>query len=310
MDAEPKVPVLTGPTASGKTAALLRIRRRGVPLEVVSADSRQVYRGMDVGTAKPSPAEMELLPHHLVDIMDPDGEFSAGAFVREAGRLVGEIRARGGIPVVAGGTVLYVMALLGALDPMPDREEGVREGLRNIEAEEPGSLHLMLERADPELAAGIGGADTARLVRALEVLALTGRRPSELRKGGDPAKRHGYRVVCLDLQREELRRRIAARALSMVRGGLVEETRALLDAGWGRESAPGRTIGYRETLDWLDAGGGEIEDLAEAIAASTWRMARRQRNMLGRIEGMVRVGADECAGSADRMRALLLGDGG
>ena len=300
----PPVLVLTGSTASGKTGVLLKLKQKH-DIEVVSADSRQIYRGLDIGTAKPSPEEQSVLIHHLTDIINPDETFSAGMFAREARRLISEIRNRDSIPVIAGGTALYLLALTGGLDPMPQKCSGVREGLGVLERENPGVLYRMLERLDPLTAAATGEGDIRRQVRALELFALTGSLPAVLRKGGDPKLRRMFRIVGISLPREEHRRRIRSRAADMIDQGLVDEVKSLVSSGWGRESVLGRTIGYREVLDFLDGTIASIENTIDAISASTWHLVRKQKNMFGRFEGIVWVEDKQ-----DLIEESLLGEGG
>ncbi|MEN8209699.1 MAG: tRNA (adenosine(37)-N6)-dimethylallyltransferase MiaA [Candidatus Fermentibacteria bacterium] len=298
------VPVLAGCTASGKTGVLLKLKQK-YDIEVVNADSRQVYRGLDIGTAKPSAEEQSILPHHLIDIIDPDEIFSAGMFAREATRLISEIRIRDSIPVVAGGTALYLMALTGGFDPMPRRCEGVREGLEVIEREVPGVLYRMLKSLDPATALLTGEADIRRQIRALELYSLTGSLPAALRKGGDPDLRRMFRIVGIALPREEHRRRIRSRASAMIDNGLIDEVRSLLSAGWGRESILGGTIGYSEVLDFLDGTIASIEETIDAISANTWHLARKQKNMFGRIKDITWVEDDQ-----EMIEELLLNEGG
>ncbi|MCD4701931.1 MAG: tRNA (adenosine(37)-N6)-dimethylallyltransferase MiaA [Candidatus Aegiribacteria sp.] len=298
------VPILTGCTASGKTEVLLKLRRK-YEIEVISADSRQVYRGLNIGTAKPSFEDQSILVHHLIDLINPDENFSAGMFEREAWRLIHEIRSRDSIPVIAGGTALYLLALIGNLDPMPSKCSGVREGLKAIEREVPGVLHRMLERLDPATATTTGEGDIRRQIRALELYALTGSVPSALRKGGDPMLRKMFRIVGIALPREEHRRRIRARAVEMIRHGLIDEVKSLLSAGWGKESILGRTIGYREVLDYLDGTITSVEETVDAISVNTWRLVRRQKNMFGRFEKIVWV-----EDNTEQIEELLFGEGG
>ena len=299
-----QVPVLTGCTASGKTGVLLRLKQKH-DIEVVNADSRQVYRGLDIGTAKPSSQEQSILPHHLIDIINPGETFSAGSFSREAWRLISEIRSRDSIPVVAGGTALYLLALTGGLDPMPSMCSGVREGLGILERETPGILYRMLKKLDPVTADATGEGDIRRQIRALELYALTGSLPAALRQGGDPKIRRMFRMVGITLPREEHRRRIRSRASDMIDHGLIDEVRSLLSAGWGRESVLGETIGYREVLDFLDGAIASIEETIDAISASTWHLARKQKNMFSRFEGIVWVEDNE-----DLIEESLFGEGG
>lgn len=283
---------------------LLRLKQKH-DIEVVSADSRQVYRGLDIGTAKPSFEEQSLLAHHLIDIINLDETFSAGSFAREAWRLISEIRSRDSIPVVAGGTALYLLALTGGLDPMPQKCSGVREGFGILERETPGILYRMLKRLDPVTADATGEGDIRRQIRALELYALTGSLPAVLRQGGDPKIRRMFRIVGITLPREEHRRRIRSRASNMIDHGLIDEVRSLLSAGWGRESVLGGTIGYREVLDFLDGAIASIEETIDAISASTWHLVRKQKNMFSRFEGIVWVEDNE-----DLIEESLFGEGG
>lgn len=296
-------PVLIGCTASGKTGLLLKLREKR-DFQVISADSRQIYRGMDIGTAKPTPFERSFLQHHLLDCLDPDRTFSAGDFARAAAELIRGIRSEGSTPVVAGGTALYVMALTGGLDPMPKRCPGLRQGLMELEAEVPGVLLRMLLDADPTMAEKLGRTDIRRQVRSLEIFALTGSPPSKLRRGGDPGTRRDYRIAGIALPPEELRRRIGRRAEGMIRAGLIDEVRGLMDAGWDRTTVLGRTIGYSEVLDYLEGKIDTMEKLEESIAVNTWRLARRQKNMFRRIPGVTWVEPDPAA-----VEACLFGEG-
>jgi len=172
--------VLSGPTASGKSSLALALARV-FPLEIVNADSLQVYRRFDIGTAKPSPAERAEVPHHLIDVADPDEPYDAGRYVREATRSVGEIRARGKVPLVVGGTGMYIRAMLRGLDPFPP-DPRVREELSGRwEAEGGAALHAELARIDPETAAKVHPSDRPRVLRALEIAAVAGIPPSRAR---------------------------------------------------------------------------------------------------------------------------------
>lgn len=304
MEGNPATPVLVGPTATGKTDLLLELRERH-DFQVISADSRQIYRWMDIGTAKPTTGERERLRHHLVDFMDPDQSFSAGDFERKALELEKAIRSEGSLPLVAGGTALYVMALTGGLDPLPQKCAGVRNGFLLIEEERPGYMWELLCAVDPVTAGAVGPGDLRRQTRALEIRALSGLPAGTLRKGGDPARRDRYIIAGIRIPAEEHRRRIEIRTRRMLETGLVEETRSLLQRGWGRESALGRTIGYSETMDYLDGAIGSMEELLERIATNTWRLARRQKNMFGRIRGI-----KWSEGDPGELERILFAEGG
>ncbi|MCK4671097.1 MAG: tRNA (adenosine(37)-N6)-dimethylallyltransferase MiaA [Candidatus Aegiribacteria sp.] len=279
------IPVLTGCTASGKTGILLELSNRH-SIEIINADSRQVYRGMDIGTAKPSLKEQSQLTHHLLDQIDPDEVFSAGMFLDKARELIIQIDTRGSVPLIAGGTALYILALTGFLDEMPPRCDEIREGLKLFENERPGILFEILHRVDPELADKIGDSDKRRQVRALEIYFQSGKPPSSFRKGGDPSERQKYLIAGISIPRDEHRRRIRRRAIKMLDAGLIDEVEALLSAGWGRNSALGRTIGYSEVLAFLDGSISTEDGIIDAISINTWRLVRRQKNMFRRIEGI------------------------
>lgn len=295
-----RLAAIVGCTASGKTSLALALAERR-PLEAISADSRQVYRGMDIGTAKPTPAERERLPHHLVDVADPDERYSAGRFAREALRAAGRIRASGGEPLVVGGTALYMIALSGGLDDLPRRSDRLRRGLQAAEERSPGFMRRALLRLDPGRAEEIGEADLVRHVRALEVVLRSGRRMSDLcgRRGGPAAE---LRTAGIRVRPDELRGRIARRTRKMLADGLVEEVGELRRAGYGRRSALGRTIGYAEILDYLE-GSTDLEEAVARIERNTWKLARRQRNMFGRLPGVRWFGP----GQSDAVEEYLFG---
>ncbi|HOF66134.1 MAG TPA: tRNA (adenosine(37)-N6)-dimethylallyltransferase MiaA [Candidatus Fermentibacter daniensis] len=277
----PPVPVITGCTATGKTALALALAR-DYPIEVISADSRQVYRYMDIGTAKPGRAETAALPHHLIDIADPDGCFSAGSFAREAARLILEISARGAVPVIVGGTGLYIRALTGPFDYLPPAHPALRTVLSACEASSAGFLRRFLARLDPVSSKTIGAGDAVRTLRALEITILSGRRASVLRTGAGRRSGFTFRIARIEIPGAALRARISLRVNRMMEDGLEAEVGRLLAMGYGRGCAPGRTIGYREVLDSIDAGRSS-EETTTAIVNGTWRFSRRQRNMLGRL---------------------------
>lgn len=271
--------VLSGPTASGKTGASLALARQ-LPLEIVSADSMQVYRGMDIGTAKPTPAERREIPHHLIDVADPDEPYSAGRFVEDAVEAIRIIRSRGRFPILVGGTGLYLRALIRGLDPLPS-DSRIREELRTRWETEGGeTLYDRLRRADPETAAKVRPADRVRVLRALEIFEVTGE-PASLRrtawKGGSGA----YRVLFFALRsnREVLYRRIEERVDGMIRQGLVEEVRGLLSRGYGPPLRSMGALGYRHILKHL------VEDIPLEQTIREWkrdtrRYAKRQMTWL------------------------------
>lgn len=282
MSSAPTVPalpapllVLVGPTAVGKSAVVAALAARR-PLEVVVADSLQVYRGLDVGTAKPTAAERAALPHHLVDLRDPREPFSAAEWAALAREALAGIAARGRLPVVAGGTGLYVRALLRGPLVGPAGDAALRAGLA-AEAAAAGieALHARLAALDPRAAAGIHPRNRARILRALELYHLTGLRPSSLRAGFAPAPPEGTLLVGLRRSRDDLRARIAARTAAMLAGGLVEEVRGLLARGVPPEAKPLRSIGYRQVVAHLQGRLG-LREVAWQIERETLAYAKRQ----------------------------------
>ena len=262
--------VLTGPTASGKTSAALALARE-FPIEVISADSRQVYRGMDVGTAKPTATERARLPHHLVDIIEPHETYSAHRFVRDARGALGDIRRRGRAPVVVGGTGFYIKALVQAslLAAVPPDAE-LRRALEALQAREGvAGLARRLERADPKRAATIDRANPRRLIRAIEV-AERGGSTADARPAPPSA------IFGIDVPVDILATRIECRVHDMYAGGLVEETRALLERGVPSASPALTGVGYGEAAAVL-AGQLTLDEAQRRTIGRTRQYARRQR---------------------------------
>jgi tRNA dimethylallyltransferase len=295
---DPPLIVVAGPTASGKTALALRLaRERGG--EIVSCDSQQVYRGLDLGTAKPTPAERAAVPHHMIDVADPRAGFSAAEFARLARGALAGIRRRGRLPVVAGGTGLYLRALLHGLFDGPARDDALRARLEAI-ADRRGDalLHRLLSRVDPAAAGRIAPRDRVRVVRALEVYLRTGRPMSaEQRGSGEPLS--GFRTLLLGLapDRTLLRAAVVARTRRMLAEGLVAEVRGLLANGLPADARPLQSIGYREAVAVVR---GEMpEDEAEpAIVGATMRLAKRQMTWFRHQEPGIRWFADADAAHA------------
>jgi tRNA dimethylallyltransferase len=267
---------IVGPTASGKSALALRLARaRGG--EIVSCDSLQVFRGLDIGSAKPSPEERRAVPHHLIDVVGPGDAFSAAEYARLARAALAEIRERGRLAVVAGGTGLYLRALLEGLFEGPSRDEALRRRLEKIAARFGSErLHRLLGRIDPEAAGRIRPRDRVRIVRAIEVFRATGRTLSEKQREG-AMRLSGFRVLVLGLapERARLREAVALRAREMLARGLVAEVRGLVEGGLSPEVRPLQAIGYRQALGVLR---GELLPLEaeQAIVQETMRYAKRQ----------------------------------
>ncbi len=275
--AAPALIAVVGPTAAGKSALSLRLAREHAG-EIVSCDSLQVYRGLDIGSAKPTLEERVQVPHHLLDVVEPDAVFSAADYSRLARRALAGIAARGRLPLVVGGTGLYFRALFRGLFSGPSRDEVLRERIEGV-ARRLGDagLHRLLARVDPEAAARIAPADRVRIVRALEVWKLTSRPLSaHLRENaGEPLR--GYRsfVVGLDPGRDKLREAVAARARAMLAAGLVDEVRGLLSRGVPAAARPLGAIGYREAMGVV-RGEATADEALRDIVAATMRLAKRQ----------------------------------
>jgi tRNA dimethylallyltransferase len=300
MSAVPAV-VVVGPTAVGKSEVAVALAE-AVGGEIVSADSRQVYRHLDVGTAKPGPSERARVPHHLLDVADPGERFDAARYRTLALAAIADVHARGRAVIVCGGTGLYVRALLQGLFRGPAASAELRARLRARErAGGPGTLHRQLAAADPAAAARLHPRDLVRVVRALEVLALTGRPISVWQaEHGFAERRLDALVLGLRRPREELAERIAARCAAMLAAGLLDEIRRLWAHGWGPELAPLRSVGYREMGAHLRGELG-LEDALAACARATRRLAKRQMTWF-RADPAVRWR------HPDRERAALLAE--
>ena len=294
---EGSIPVIAGCTASGKSAAACRLAEMFPRIEIVSADSRQLYRGMDIGTAKPSREEQARIPHHMIDIADPDVLLSAGWFADASMKVIEDVLSRGSIPLVVGGSALYAMHLAGLADNLPERNDSIREALCILEDQVSGSLHRILEGLDPEEAGNVGSRDRVRLMRSIEIALQSRGLPSKLKKGGQHDRR--LRFAILETGNRELRHRIEKRTADMIASGLVDEVRNLLKAGVPEDPVMSSTIGYAEIIDYL-RGGCSLEEAVERISVNTWRYARRQRNMFRRLPGAVKV-----AGDPDRLAEVL-----
>jgi tRNA dimethylallyltransferase len=267
---------IVGPTASGKSALALRLARER-PGEIVSCDSLQVYRGLEIGSAKASCAERAEIRHHLLDVADPGDVFSAADYARLARRALDAVRDRGRLPIVAGGTGLYLRALLDGLFEGPARDETLRRRLEAL-ADRFGDerLHRLLAHEDPVAAARIRPRDRVRVVRALEVFHTTGRPISDQqRQGAVPLRGYEALVVGLFPGRPALRAAIESRTRQMLARGLIEEVRGLLAGGVDPLARPLQAIGYRQALSVLR---GEMteEEAERAIVTATLRFAKRQ----------------------------------
>jgi tRNA dimethylallyltransferase len=270
---------LAGPTASGKTSLALALAQH-VPLEIISVDSALVFRGMDIGTAKPSAAELAAVPHHLIDILDPPEAYSAARFAADARRLIGEINARGRLALLVGGTMLYFKALVDGLDTLPEADAAVRAQLdARAAAEGWPALHAELARVDPATAARLAPLDAQRIQRALEVWQLTGR-PLSAHHGQRAVPGLPLRLVALEpASRAWLHERIAQRFDAMLAAGFIDEVRALRARGDLHPDLPSmRCVGYRQAWQALDEG--DLTPLRERGIAATRQLAKRQLTWL------------------------------
>ncbi len=276
MGRDPLLIVVLGPTASGKTALSVALaeRLRG---EVVNCDSVAMYREFEIGTAKPSVSERARAPHHLLDFVDPTGYITAGEYARLARQALAEIKARGNVPIVVGGTGLYLRALLDGLFPGPQRSEELRERLRQrVEQYGADYLHRLLRRLDPEAAAKIHANDVPKLIRAIEVCLGSRQKMTEMwKRGRDPLT--GFRILRLGLNpnRDALYARINRRAERMFESGLVEEAKRLLEK-YGDAARPLGSLGYKQAVQLLR---GETDSKAALQAAQQAHRNYAKRQM-------------------------------
>jgi tRNA dimethylallyltransferase len=270
---------LAGPTASGKTAAAMAIAAR-VPCEIISVDSALVYRGMDIGTAKPGVAELQSVPHHLIDIRDPLQPYNAAQFVDDCQALIGQIRARGKLPLLVGGTMLYFNTLLQGIDAMPGANPQLRATIEDQAAQRGwAALHTQLAQVDPASAARLAPQDSQRIGRALEVFQLTGLPLSHFhhREGKSAERKASFALISLEPDnRAWLHARIAERFDGMLARGFLDEVRALRARGDLEPTLPSmRCVGYRQAWAALD-GQIPMHELRERAIFATRQLAKRQ----------------------------------
>ncbi len=296
-DSKPPLAVLTGPTGAGKTEVAVRVASR-LPVEVVSADSRQVYRGMDIGTAKPSREQREAVVHHLIDVVNPDESYNAARFNVEARQVIAAIMARGRLPLVVGGTGLYIRALLRGLLPAPPADPEVRRELRELARREGlPALHARLGEVDPEAASRIHPRDPVRIIRALEIQRVTGAPLGTASHWRQSRPEWTLLLVGLTRPRPLLYGALGERVDRMVEQGLQEETRRLLAAGYDPSLPAMQGIGYRHFVKVIR---GELSQ-ARAIhemKRDTRQYAKRQWTWFAREPGIRWVDV-EAAGGID-----------
>ncbi len=303
---------LVGPTASGKSALALAFARANPGVEIISADSMQVYRDMDIGTAKPTPAERTEVIHHLIDVADPCDDYSVARFQRDVAGVVAEIEQRGSRAVLVGGTGLYVQAVIDDLE-IPGQFPAVRAQLES-EADS-GVLHARLEELDPVAAARMNPTNRRRVVRALEVTLGSGRPFSSFGPGMDAYPPSKWRMVGLDRPRAVLDRRIEQRYREQMDAGFLDEVRSLLERPGGISRGARQALGYKELADHLE-GRCTLDQALELANARTRKFARRQQRWFRRdprvrwIEpdgevGVDRSDGDDMSATVGRLEAML-----
>ena len=302
---------LVGPTASGKTAAALALAEALAPqggAEIISVDSALVYRGMDIGTAKPNREELAQVPHHLIDTLDPLQSYSAAEFAKDATRLIGEIRARGKTPLLVGGTMLYLKSLLEGLSDMPPSDPQVRTDIqqRALALGWP-AMHAELQAVDPVTAQRLAPGDSQRIGRALEVWTLTRQPLSSFHQSAKPeTPRWRIPVISLEpMNRAWLHERIAQRFDAMMAAGFLDEVRALIARGDLSPDLPSmRCVGYRQAWQGLDEGWREAEIRERSIFA-TRQLAKRQLTWLRGMAQRTAVAADAPDALAQTLKLAL-----
>jgi tRNA dimethylallyltransferase len=272
--------VLTGPTASGKSAVATALAER-IDGEILSLDSIAVYRGMDIGTAKPTSADQRRVPHHLLDLVDPTEDFSVACYLRIAHQRVHQLKQLGRTPIFAGGTPMYLKGVLRGFDPGPPADWDFRQAVEaDIERHGVEALRQRLRQVDPLAAHRIGPNDTRRMIRALEVVHQTGTPISHRQVQFDRQRdADSCRVFSLQWPRPQLHERINHRVQQMFDNGLVDEIRNLLDKHGELSRTACQAVGYREVIDWIRQGG-ELKETIEAVSAHTRQLARRQETWL------------------------------
>ena len=275
--------VLLGPTAVGKKKLSIELAKE-LNGEIISADSMQVYRGLDIGTAKPTMEERQGIPHHLIDIHNPDEEWTVSDFVEESQKLKVKIQNKGKLPIIVGGTGLYLWSLLeGFAFPISPADKELRGRLEELPTT---TLYAQLSASDPKAAEKIHANDKKRIIRALEVFELTGKPISELQESRKPeaeSRTRNYTLIGINLTREELYERINARIDNMIAQGLIGEVEGLLAKGYSKSLNSFQALGYKEVVEYLD-GKWDKEQMVEELKKRTRNFARRQLTWFRRFK--------------------------
>ena len=296
---------LTGPTASGKTSAAIELARR-IGAEIASLDSMAVYRGLDIGTAKPTADERQAVAHHLIDLIEPDQEFSLAEYLEAARRSVEDIASRGRLTLFVGGTPLYLKGLLRGVFEGPPADWELRRRLQGQAREQgPEWLHARLAAVDPVSAARLHPNDARRLIRALEVFEKTGQPISHWQQQFDRARpAEACKVFVLDWPRDVLYARIDARVEQMFAAGLVAEVEAVLKAGKAFGRTARQALGYRETLEFLEGQRG-LSETIELVKTRTRQFAKRQLTWFRSLSECRWIAMDESLSPADVAEQVL-----
>ncbi len=301
--------ILTGPTAAGKTALSILLAK-AIGGEIISADSMQVYRGMDIGSAKVTKEEMDGVPHHLIDVLEPDQEFNVVVFKELALEAMDGICSRGRVPILVGGTGFYIQALLYDIDfTENDADPAIRRELEAFaEHEGPGALHRILAQVDPKSAELIHENNVKRVIRAIEYYRQTGE-PISFHNEKERRKESPYNFLyyVINMDREKLYRRIDARIDRMLEAGLVDEVRALKERGIKRGMTSMQGLGYKEILDYLD-GRCTLEEAVYVLKRDTRHFAKRQLTWFKRERQVRWLDTEAFGGSPQAMAASILKD--
>jgi tRNA dimethylallyltransferase len=301
METLPTVIVIAGPTASGKTALALHLAQH-VPAEIISADSRQIYKHLNIGTAKPAPRELEMVPHHFIDALEPDRKFNAGDFQEQGRKVIAEILERKKLPVIVGGTGLYVQAVIDGFFEQPEISGEVREQLeKRLTREGQEALYKDLQSVDPESAAAMDATKYRRVIRALEVFYETGTPISEFHRQHDVKKIYDAKYFGLNWERSKLYERINCRVDKMLANGFLDEVKQLRKMGFDDRFQSLQTVGYKEAYAFLR---NEIpkERMIELMKQNTRRFAKRQMTWFRREQRITWfdiAGEDQIPGIAE-----------
>ena len=300
--------VLTGPTACDKTEIGFTVAQK-IKGEIVSADSMLFYRGMDIGTAKPSPGMRELVPHHFIDIIDPWESYSVGRYVDDVEALISDVDSEERKFLVVGGSPLYIKGLVDGIFNGPAADWDIRRELEEL-ADEKGNQHVhdILQKIDPAKAGELHPNNLRRIIRAIEVYRITGKPVSVLQEQYKLAKKsYQFKIMCLAREKEDIYRRINERVETMFDKGLVDEVRSLLDNPRGLSKQAKQALGYKEVIQYLD-GGFTLDDAKEMVKQSTRRFAKRQMTWFRSFPDIQWLEADEHEGSgpiSDEIITLL-----